>query len=225
MGRPINKRYLGNQFGALLLGGYGTLAQTGGSPGPKGGPLSDDDYIAEQKSTNRFKIRTTSSAVDHAKPAFLIQTDHGSFSRDKSFNEFSIDGYKDDGTRVFIDKIYNRTVIYTEGGVKKKAPWIKRDGMITIGSDNQQQNVTITVASTDPISIGAPVDFVANVNVGDTIVIANSADLDGDHVVAGITDASNFTIETLSSGQTSTSALLLKKFPGAIIFDFKNAVT
>lgn len=233
MGRPLNKKFFGNQAGALLLGGYSTRQQADGSPGPKGSPLADSDYILEQKSTNRFKIKSEQSGVSSTDPSFLVQTDHSGFANDKTYNEFSVDGYKDDGTRVFIEKFYNRTVIYTEDGVKKKAPWIKNDNLVTVGSDNQNQSITITVSATgtDVITIAAPAAFVANLSVGDTVVIFGSSQtaLNGDHKVAGLTDATNFTVETLSSaGGTAggvTSGTLMKKFPDAIIFDFKNAAT
>ena len=228
MGRPLSKKFLGNKAGAFLLEGYSNLRgarQPDGTytPGQKGEQTSDSHYLTEQKSTNRFKINAK-GVPDQ--PARLVQSDRDSLASNEPYYKFSVDGYTDDGTKVFIKKFFNRTVIYTEDGVNKKAPWIKGDNLVTVDSSNTRETVTITVASTDPISIAAPSAFIANLSVGDTIVIASSADLDGDHVVASIAgDGNSFTIETLSDSQTSTSALLLKKFPGAIIFDFKNAAT
>ena len=232
MGKATSKRYFGNKAGAILLNEY--RARTPGIPGSnpppqKGGQASagETQYIVEQKSTNRFKVSTAAgNPPASTKPSRLVAADGRTFSGQKTYGEFNIDGYKDDGTKVFIEKIYNNVVIYVEGGVRTKAPWIKGDNLVTEDSTNSAQTVAFTVSSSDPILITAPAAFVSNLSVGDTVVIANSTDLDGDHVVRSISNSGlGFTIETLSASQTSTSGLLLKKFPGAIVFDFKNAAT
>ena len=239
MGRPVSKKYFGNKAGAVLLNEY--RARTPGIPGSdpppqKGGQsmAGETQYMVEQKSTNRFKVSTAAGTPpESTRPSHLVAAAGTTFDGQKSYGEFNVDGYKDDGTKVFIEKFFNRVVIYLDGGVRKKAPWIKNDNLVTVDSQNSSQTISIVVSSTgtDNIAITAPAAFVANLNVGDTIVIFGSTQtaLNGDHVVAAKSSTTEFTVETDSTdggtAGTVTSGTLMKKIPGAIIFDYKNAAT
>ena len=171
MGRPLNKRYFGNKKGSLLLG-FAQQPRTPGSTVPpmKGAPAGEDLYIVEQKTPTRFKIEGGTSS-DYSVPYNLTTNSDLDPSSVGFVGEFNVDGYKDDGTQVFIKKFFNRVVIYDEGGQNKRAPWLKNDNFITVDSGNlPNATATISTTATDNVSVAAPSAFIANLEVGDTVV-------------------------------------------------------
>lgn len=101
MGRPINKRLIGQGAGKILCSAYrfSTGAEANGATTPA--------WIVSQRSTNKFIISDGTTT----ETATLVNVTAGSLQP----STFIVNALKDDSTVVQVTKLRNRTVQY-EGG-------------------------------------------------------------------------------------------------------------
>lgn len=184
MGRPINKRFLGDVAGRIQVTSY---RRSGGSETAGG----DDTYIVRQRSTNKFLVADTSGGWQEV----LTLVDKAEGALDEG--EFMIEALEADGSPSRAIRLYNRTLRLTG---PKKQKWSlgaaveQAISAVTLGSGVV---VDITVADTSDLATG---DQVTISEVGGavelngntytiTVVDATSITLDG-------TDGDNFTAYT-----------------------------
>jgi len=110
MGRPINKRYLGDVAGSLQVTHYrraGGIETAGG----------DDTHIVSQRSTNKFVVSDTSEAWSEV--LTLVGKDAGSLEE----GEFRIAAVDPDTNPQNVVRLYNRTIRLSGAGGPQKAVW------------------------------------------------------------------------------------------------------
>jgi len=103
MGRPINKRFIGEGAGKIEVSRY---FFTGAS---EVASTATPAYIVSQRSSRRYKVSdgTTTETLT------LVNQSSG----DLSAGEFAIDAVLDDSTTVQITKLHNRTVSYEQENI------------------------------------------------------------------------------------------------------------
>jgi len=103
MGRPINKRFIGEGAGKIEVSRY---FFTGAS---EVNSTATPAYIVSQKSSRRYKVSdgTTTETLT------LVNQS----ANDLSAGEFAIDAVLDDSTTVQITKLHNRTVSYEQANI------------------------------------------------------------------------------------------------------------
>lgn len=192
MGRPINKRFLGDAAGSIKVSQYFRV----GGEEING---DDDTYIVSQRSTNKFLIADTDGAwteimtlVDKAAGALLV-------------GEFRINATDADGTETNAVRLYNRTV-RVSGAVK--TVWdIDAPTEITIVSISEANPAVIEVADTSVF------DHYGEETV--TIDGGDMTEIDGAYVVT-IINATTFSIPVDSTGFTTYTANGVVRGAGAV---------
>lgn len=103
MGRPINKRFIGQGAGKLEVSRY---FFTGAS---EVASTATPAWIVSQRSSRKFKVSdgTTTETLT------LVNQSAG----DLSEGEFAIDAVLDDSTVVQVTKLHNRTVSYEQANI------------------------------------------------------------------------------------------------------------
>ena len=103
MGRPINKRFIGQGTGKIEVSRY---FFTGAS---EVASTATPAWIVSQKSSRRYKVSdgTTTETLT------LVNQS----ANDLSAGEFAIDAVLDDSTTVQITKLHNRTVSYEQANI------------------------------------------------------------------------------------------------------------
>jgi len=103
MGRPINKRFIGQGAGKIEVSRY---FFTGAS---EVASTATPAYIVSQRSSRRYKISdgTTTETLT------LVNQGDG----DLSAGEFAIDAVLDDSNTVQVTKLHNRTVSYEQADI------------------------------------------------------------------------------------------------------------
>jgi len=103
MGRPINKRFIGEGAGKIEVSRY---FFTGAS---EVASTATPAYIVSQRSSRRYKVSdgTTTETLT------LVNQS----ANDLSAGEFAIDAVLDDSTTVQITKLHNRTVSYEQENI------------------------------------------------------------------------------------------------------------
>jgi len=103
MGRPINKRFIGEGAGKIEVSRY---FFTGAS---EVASTATPAYIVSQRSSRRYKVSdgTTTETLT------LVNQSSG----DLSAGEFAIDAVLDDSTTVQITKLHNRTISYEQANI------------------------------------------------------------------------------------------------------------
>jgi hypothetical protein len=103
MGRPINKRFIGEGAGKVEVSRY---FFTGASEVKS---TATPAYIVSQRSSRRYKVSdgTTTETLT------LVNQEDG----DLSAGEFAIDAILDDSTVVQVTKLHNRTISYEQANI------------------------------------------------------------------------------------------------------------
>lgn len=161
MGRPINKRYLGDAAGSIKVSHYRRAvgAEVTGQ---------DDTYIVSQRSGNRFVVADTSGAWSETLK--LVDKDAGTLLN----GEFRISAQDAEGTELNVARLYNRTLRVGEPGNLKKVSWsIDAPADLVITAISQAAAAVITVASTATLTDGETV----TINGGDMV------EIDGEYVI------------------------------------------
>lgn len=99
MGRPINKRNLGNAIGSIRVTNYRMAA----------GVEEAGGFIVRQRSTNRFEV--TSNDLLETEVLELVDVNAGSLA----VGTFRISGISDASAVVNVTKLRNRTVQFSDG--------------------------------------------------------------------------------------------------------------
>jgi len=107
MGRPINKRYLGDVAGAVQVTAYrrATGVEAAGQ---------NDTYIVSQRSTKKFLVADTSSAWSEV--LTLVDKNQGTLAA----GEFIVSATDAAGVTQHVKRLYNRTVRLSNN---VKLPW------------------------------------------------------------------------------------------------------
>ena len=99
MGRPLNKRYFGNEEGSIAVTAYKV-----GSADPV---VGSDAYIVRQRSTNRFVIETGSDTAPNLQTLKLVDK----ATRDLEAGEFRVEAVDDEGNIRNVRKFYSHKVV------------------------------------------------------------------------------------------------------------------
>lgn len=193
MGRPINKKYLGDVAGAIKVSNYRRAVgiEVVGE---------DDTYIVSQRSTNKFLIADTSGGWQEV--LTLVDKEQGSLLN----GEFQITGTDAEGNLFNVVRLYNRTLrLGNADGTFEKAAWsinAPSPRLVTGVTLDGNDPVVIGVASTAGLTEGDVVrffgfDVTVELNTG-TYVVANIV-ADTSFELAG-TDSSDFTDGVNESG-------------------------
>lgn len=177
MGRPINKRFIGDEVDSIKVTHYNrTVPNNGETAG------EDDTHIVRQRSTNKFLISDTSGAWEEI--LVLVDKDAGTLSP----GEFRIAGTSPDGDAVNITRLRNRTVRGGSGSTSENFKW-SRDGTVVI---------TAISTPSGPIVITAPNH---GFDTGDIVVIndvVGTVELNGNDYVIVVTGPNEFELVGIS---------------------------
>jgi hypothetical protein len=196
MGRPINKKYLGDAVDSIKVTDYYRIggAETSGD---------DDTYIVSQRSTNKFLVADTDGAWTEV--LTLVDKAAGTLAA----GEFRISGEDSDGAVFNVARLYNRTMrLGTATSVFIKEPWsitpVAGAPTEAISAITEANPAVVTAAST------------ANMTSGETVTITGVTGMvevtDGAYIVnvlngttfelVGI-DSTGYTTYTGPSGTVS----------------------
>lgn len=176
MGRPINKRFIGDAENSIKVSHYrrATGSEVTGE---------DDTYIVSQRSTNTFLVADTSGSWQEE--LRLVDKNAGSLAN----GEFRISGVDPDGNAVNITRLRNRTVrAGSEGNNPERFGW-------TIAGSDAVAVAGITLPSGDVVSIEATGH---GLTTGDTVRFASvggATELNSNEYTVTVTDADNFTLD------------------------------
>jgi hypothetical protein len=151
MGRPINKRYLGDAVDSIKVSHYFRVggAETVGE---------EDTYIVSQRSTNKFVVADTSGAWTES--LTLVDKDAGSLAA----GEFRIGGRDADGTVYNVARLYNRTLrLGSADNSFVKEAWT----VAPVAGAPTEAISAITQANPAVVTIGST----ANMTSGETVTI------------------------------------------------------
>lgn len=167
MGRPINKRYLGDVAGNIKVSHYRRavgVEVTG----------EDDTYIVSQRSGNKFLVADTSGAWSEI--LTLVDKDAGSLLN----GEFRISGQDADGNTYNVTRLYNRTLRLgdTSGDFVKAAWSISAPADLVITGITAADPAVVTVADTSGLVDGETVTISG--------VVGTMSTINGAHVVTVI---------------------------------------
>lgn len=145
IGRPINKRYLGDAVGSIKVSHYfrvGGSEQTG----------EEDTHIVSQRSSNKFLVADTSGAWSEV--LTLVDKNAGSLAE----GEFRIDAQDSDGNMLNTIRLYNRTIRVGEPGNPAKVKWsANAPADQAISGITQADPAVVTVADTSEMVQGETV--------------------------------------------------------------------
>ena len=184
MGRPVNKRYLGNMQGSLKVSHYrrnGEVEQAGG----------DDTYIVRQRTNNRFTIADESGGWEEN--LRLVDKAEGTLNE----GEFIIEALDNRGNPARVTRLYNRSVKLSGNERNVWSP----EPDITLGIENVTldgvSDVTITTITDHPYETGDKVRFH---NIGGTTQLNYS-------YIIKVTGNNTFTLNnTVGAGYTAYSS-------------------
>ena len=139
MGRPINKRFLGDAAGAIKVSHYFRVggAETAGE---------DDTYIVSQRSTNKFLVADTSGAWQEV--LTLVDKAAGSLAE----GEFRISAADPEGAPANVVRLYNRTLRLT--GDEKVVWGVSAPADLVVTDISQANPAVVTVADTSTLTAG-----------------------------------------------------------------------
>jgi|TARA_R110000851_G_scaffold115046_3_gene240848 hypothetical protein len=182
MGRPINKKYLGDAVGSIKVTNY---YRVGGEEIAG----QDDTFIVRQRSTNKFLVSDTSSAWTEV--LTLVDKDAGTLSA----GEFRISGEDADGAVFNVTRLYNRTMrLGTATATVIKEPWtitpVQGAPTEAITGITEANPAVVTAAST------------ANMISGETVTITGVTGMvevtDGAYIV-NVLDGTTFELVGINS--------------------------
>ena len=181
MGRPINKRFLGDAEDSIKVTHYrrATGSEVTGE---------DDTFIVSQRSTNKFLVSDTSGGWSEV--LTLVDKDAGSLAN----GEFRIGGVDPDGSAVNITRLRNRTVRAGTTPNAERFAW-SVTGSATVAV------VNVTLPGNDPVQIEATAH---GLTTGDVVTfqgfaVGGSLQLNGNTYTVTVTDADNFTLDGTDS--------------------------
>ena len=182
MGRPINKKYLGDAVDSIKVShSYNTFdgAETAGG---------EDTYIVSQRSTRKFLVADASDGWEEV--LTLVDKDAGSLA----LGEFRISGVDADGAEYNVARLYNRTLrLGSADGSFVKEAW----SVAPAAGAPTEAISAITQASPAVVTIGST----ANMTTGETVTIAGvvgMVEVDGVYTVTVI-DATTFSLDGIDS--------------------------
>ena len=196
MGRPINKKYLGDAADSIKVTNYFRVggAETAGQ---------DDTFIVSQRSNNKFLVSDTSSAWSEI--LTLVDKDAGTLVA----GEFRLDGVDADGVAFNVVRLYNRTLrLGLANNTFSKEPWtitpIAGAPTEAISAITKANPAVVTAASTANMTSGETVTITGvtgMAEVTDGAYIVNV--LDGTTFELTGIDSTGFTTYTGPSGTVS----------------------
>jgi hypothetical protein len=197
MGRPINKKYLGDAVDSIkVTQSYNTFdgAETDGG---------DDTYIVSQRSTNKFLVADTTD--DWTEVLTLVDKDAGTLAA----GEFRIDGTDADGAVFNVVRLHNRTLrlgLANDTFVKESWAVAPVGGSPTeaISAITQANPAVVTAASTANMTSGEAVTIAGvtgMVEITEGPYIVNV--LDGTTFELVGIDSTGYTLYTGPSGTVS----------------------
>lgn len=169
MGRPINKKYLGDAVNRIKVTDYRRVA---------GGEVVGDDttHIVSQRSTTKFVIAGTIGGA-WSESLKLVDKDAGTLLN----GEFRISGQDAEGVAYNVARLYNRTLrLGSADGTFAKASWsISAPGDLTITGISAAAVAVVTVASTatlvngDAVTISGVVGTMSTINGPHVVTVIN----------------------------------------------------
>jgi len=188
MGRPINKRFIGDNPGSIKVSHHFRVGESEVAGG-------DDTYIVSQRSNTKFLISDTSEGWSEV--LVLADKDAGSLAE----GEFRIAATDELGADVNAIRLYNRTIRVTG---PKKVKWsIDAPESQAITGITQADPAVVTVADTsvyndgDTVTISGVVGMTEINGLSSTITILNATTFELDTI-----DSTGFTAYT-SGGTVS----------------------
>lgn len=172
MGRPINKKYLGDAVGSIKVSHYrrSTGAEVTGE---------DDTYIVSQRSNNKFLIADTSGGWSEILE--LVNKNAGALAN----GEFRIAGVDADGNAVNITRLHNRQMRFAASG---RQSW-------SVATSTPVTVAGVTLPSADVVSIEATGHGFSTGDVVTFQSVGGAVELNGEDYVITVTDANNFTLD------------------------------
>lgn len=164
MGRPLNKRYFGDEIGSIKVSHY---FRVGGSEIAG----EDDTHIVSQRSNNKFLVADTSGGWQEI--LTLVDKDAGSLAE----GEFRISATDPEGADVNVIRLYNRTLRVT--GPEKVVWSIDAAEPQALTNITQADPAVVTVADTSVYTQGQSVGItgvVGMVEVNDRTFTINILD-------------------------------------------------
>jgi len=195
MGRPINKRFLGDEAGRIQVTSY---RRVGGSETAG----EDDTYIVRQRSTNKFLVADTSG--DWQEVLTLVDKAEGALEE----GEFMIEALEADGTPSRAIRLYNRTLRLTG---PKKQKWSLGEAIeITVSA--------VTLASATPVDV--TVSDTSELTTGDVVTfsdVVGTTELNGNSYTITVVDGTSITLDGTDGDNFTayTSGGLVRKAAGA----------
>ncbi len=206
MGRPINKRYLGDAADSIKVSHYrrSTGSEVTGE---------DDTYIVSQRSTNSFIVADTSGGW--SEELTLVDKDAGSLLN----GEFRIDGQDAEGNAYNVTRLYNRTLrLGSADDSFIKAAWsIDAAADLAISGITAADPAVVTVTSTATLTTGDTVTI--DGIVGDMGTDGTNG-LNGNSYTVTVIDSTTFSLDgTDTSGLTYTSGGVVAGVGGTASID------
>lgn len=191
MGRPINKRFLGDAADSIKVTHYRRVGQVEAAG-------EDDTFIVSQRSTNRFRVSDTSGGWEEE--LTLVDKDAGSLAE----GEFRIEGTTPEGETVNITRLRNRTLRSGTTPNAERFAWaVSAPADLTITDITDAAPAVVTVASTATLATGDSVTISGI--VGDMGTDGTNGLNDNTYTVTVI-DGTTFSLDgTDTSGLTYTS--------------------
>jgi hypothetical protein len=161
LGRPVNKRFLGDAVDSIQVTSY---FRVGGTEIVGG----DDTYIVKQRSGSKFIVGDTSGGWEEA--LTLVDKAAGALLA----GEFRIEATDTDGTPYQVTRLYNRTVRL---GDNLKSAWsVTSSHEVAISNATQADPVVITaddhgLTTGDSVTIRNVVDMVELNNATYTVTV------------------------------------------------------
>lgn len=200
MGRPINKRFLGDAENSIQVTSYFRVGGTEIAGG-------DDTYIVKQRSGNKFVVADTSGGWEES--LVLVDKAEGTLVA----GEFIIEASDNDGSAHRVSRLYNRTMRL---GDNLKAAW----------SVVSSTEIAVTAATlANPVSITATAH---GLTTGDSVVIrdvAGMVEINDAAFVVTVVDANTFTLDAEDgTGYTTYTSGGVFTVPGSgISIDLQSA--